>query len=44
MQIFISWSGEKSRKIGEAFRHWLPEVIQSVRPYFTPDDVAKGQR
>lgn len=44
MQIFISWSGEKSRQIGEAFRHWLPEVIQSVRPYFTPDDVAKGQR
>lgn len=44
MQIFISWSGEKSKQIGEAFRHWLPEVIQSVRPYFTPDDVAKGQR
>ncbi|MBQ0960534.1 TIR domain-containing protein [Ideonella sp. 4Y11] len=44
MKIFISWSGEKSRQIGEAFRNWLPEVIQSVRPYFTPDDVAKGQR
>ena len=44
MQIFISWSGEKSRRIGEAIRHWLPDVIQSVRPYFTPDDVAKGQR
>jgi hypothetical protein len=44
MQIFISWSGEKSKKIAEAIRHWLPEVIQSVRPYFTPDDVAKGQR
>lgn len=44
MQIFISWSGEKSKKIGEAFSNWLPEVIQSVRPYFTPDDVAKGQR
>ena len=44
MKVFISWSGEKSRQIGEAFRHWLPDVIQSVRPYFTPDDVAKGQR
>ncbi|GAB4088788.1 toll/interleukin-1 receptor domain-containing protein [Hydrogenophaga soli] len=44
MKIFISWSGEKSRLIGEAFRNWLPEVIQSVRPYFTPDDVTKGQR
>lgn len=44
MQIFISWSGERSRQIGEAFRHWLPDVIQSVRPYFTPDDITKGQR
>lgn len=44
MKVFISWSGEKSRQIGEAFRHWLPDVIQSVHPYFTPDDVAKGQR
>ncbi|MBY0239658.1 MAG: toll/interleukin-1 receptor domain-containing protein [Burkholderiaceae bacterium] len=44
MQIFISWSGEKSKQIAEAFRHWLPDVIQSVRPYFTPDDIAKGQR
>lgn len=44
MQIFISWSGERSRLIAEAFRHWLPDVIQSVRPYFTPDDIAKGQR
>lgn len=44
MQIFISWSGEKSKKIAEAIKNWLPEVIQSVRPYFTPDDVAKGQR
>jgi hypothetical protein len=44
MQIFISWSGEKSRQIGEAFRYWLPDVIQSVSPYFTPDDIAKGQR
>lgn len=44
MQIFISWSGEKSRQIAEVFRHWLPEVIQLVRPYFTPDDVVKGQR
>ena len=44
MQIFISWSGEKSKKIAEVIRYWLPDVIQSVRPYFTPDDVTKGQR
>jgi hypothetical protein len=44
VKIFISWSGEKSRKIADEIKKWLPDVIQSVRPYFTPDDVAKGQR
>lgn len=44
MQIFISWSGEQSRKIADVISKWLPDVIQSVRPFFTPDDVTKGQR
>lgn len=25
-------------------RRWLPSVLQAVRPYFSPDDVAKGSR
>lgn len=44
MKIFISWSGETSREIGEAFRNWLPDVLQFVQPYFTPNDIEKGQR
>lgn len=44
MKVFISWSGDLSRQIAEAIRDWLPGVIQAVRPYFTPDDVAKGSR
>jgi hypothetical protein len=44
MKVFISWSGDPSRQIAEAIRDWLPGVIQAVRPYFTPDDVAKGSR
>lgn len=44
MKIFISWSGETSREIGEAFRNWLPDVLQFVQPYFTPSDIEKGQR
>lgn len=44
MKIFISWSGETSRGIGEAFRIWLPDVLQFVQPYFTPSDIEKGQR
>ena len=44
MDVFISWSGEKSRKAAEAFRSWLPSVIQALNPYFTPKDIDKGQR
>jgi TIR domain len=44
MKVFISWSGEQSREIGEAFRNWLPGVLQAVKPYFSPDDIAKGSR
>jgi hypothetical protein len=44
MKVFISWSGEKSKKIGEAIRTWLPAVLQSVKPFFTPSDIEKGNR
>jgi hypothetical protein len=44
MDVFISWSGAKSKKVGEILRDWLPAVIQAVTPYFTPDDVAKGAK
>ncbi|MFC1805790.1 TIR domain-containing protein [Planctomycetota bacterium] len=42
MQVFISWSGELSRKLGEAFRDWLPLVQQNINPYFSPVDVKTG--
>ena len=44
MKVFISWSGELSRKLGEILRTWLPGTLQSVKPYFTPEDVEKGAR
>lgn len=44
MRIFISWSGKKSKAIAEIFRDWLPAVLQSVKPYFTPSDIEKGSR
>ena len=42
MKLFISWSGEKSRKLAEIIRNWIPSVIQAVEPYFSPDDIDKG--
>lgn len=44
MKVFISWSGSRSRAIADILRRWLPSVLQAVRPYFSPDDVAKGSR
>jgi Pentapeptide repeats (8 copies)/TIR domain len=44
MKIFISWSGETSKAIAEILYTWLPSVIQAVKPFFSPDDIAKGAR
>lgn len=44
MKVFISWSGQTSKNIAEIFRQWIPSVIQSVKPYYSPDDITKGTR
>jgi len=43
-KVFISWSGELSKKLAEEIRLWLPGVLQFVKPYFTPNDIEKGTR
>lgn len=43
MKLFISWSGERGNKIGEAFKIWIPDIIQSIEPFYSPD-IEKGQR
>jgi TIR domain len=44
MKVFISWSGETSKRAAELIREWLPTVLQTVKPYFTPSDIEKGTR
>jgi len=41
IKVFISWSGDRSKVFGEILREWLPKVVH-VRPFFSPEDTAKG--
>lgn len=44
MQVFVSWSGERSRLIADAIRNWLPMVVQSAKPWMSDEDIAAGSR
>lgn len=42
MKIFVSWSGDLSRKVAEILKKWIPCIIQSVEVFFSPEDIEKG--
>jgi hypothetical protein len=44
MKLFISWSGERSRKLAESLRNWIPKVINAVEPWVSAHDIDPGSR
>lgn len=44
MKVFISWSGDASRRIATALFEWLPMVLQSTKPYMSSESIDKGTR
>src|SRR5579863_4546010 len=44
MDIFISWSKDRSRKAAEALHGWLPLVINAIKPWLSANDIDKGAR
>ena len=44
MKVFISWSGQRSKKVAEALRDWIPDVIQAVETWMSASDIEAGTR
>jgi hypothetical protein len=44
MKVFLGWSGNTSHKVALAFHNWLPRVIQTIVPWVSSEDIAKGAR
>ena len=42
MNIFISWSGERSKRVAELLESWLQCVIQSIDPWLSTRDIDSG--
>lgn len=42
MKVFISWSGERSRKVAELLDDWLQCVIQAPEPWMSSKDIDRG--
>lgn len=42
MDIFISWSGNRSQKVAELLNNWLKYVIQAVNPWISTHDIDRG--
>jgi hypothetical protein len=44
VKVFITWSGALSEDVASALNDFLPDVIQTIRPFFSSDSVRSGQR
>jgi hypothetical protein len=42
--VFISWSGERSRLVAGTLKQWLGNVLQNARPWMSETDIEKGSR
>ncbi|HEX2208894.1 MAG TPA: toll/interleukin-1 receptor domain-containing protein [Longimicrobium sp.] len=44
MDIFISWSGDRSRFVASALKTWISDVFLDVRPWMSAHDIEAGAR
>ena len=44
MKIFLSWSGEQSKKVASALREWIPKLLPGTEPWISNKDIYAGAR
>jgi len=44
MKVFISWSGPRARAAAHKLREWLPDVIDSIEPWMSAEDIDAATR
>lgn len=44
MNVFISWSGEKSKALAELLKRWLSSFMDGVNPWLSSQDIRLGSR
>ena len=42
MRIFVSWSGERGMEMASVLRGWLKDLLHSVDPWASTEDLRKG--
>ncbi len=43
MKIFVSWSGEISKRYAKFLKEWVEQCIQSADVFYSEDDIEKGE-
>ncbi len=44
MEVFISWSGKRSKQVAEILQTWIPCIIHEVNTFLSSEDIEKGSR
>ena len=44
MDVFISWSGQRSRAVAEALKKYLPMIVNDLNPWLSSTNIDKGSR
>jgi len=42
MKVFISWSGDLSKRVAEVLKEWIPRVLQNAEPWISTSCIEKG--